>query len=86
MTADSCVAPGDGPLKSDCVDKQFLFSLNDGAPQAVPYAVSDGAEAVSPFAQIFQRHAVANCHDAVAVVDATTIVKKVWTNSSGVIH
>lgn len=70
----------------DRPNKQFLFSLNDGAPQAVAYAVSDSAEAVSPFAQIFQRHAVANCHDAVAVIDATTSIKKVWTNASGVIH
>ena len=49
------------------------------------YTASDSAETVSPFAQIFQRPAVANCHDAVSVVDATTTIKKVWTNASAVI-
>jgi hypothetical protein len=69
----------------DKPNKQFLYSLNAGTPQAVAYTATDSAEAVMPFAQIFQRFAIANCHDAVPAIDATTIIKKVWTNASAVI-
>ena len=69
----------------DKPNKQFLFSLNGGTPQAVTYSVSDSNEAVSPFAQIFQRHAVANCHDSATAVDSTTAIGTVLTNASAVI-
>jgi hypothetical protein len=69
----------------DKPNKQFLFSLNGGIPQAVAYSASDSAEAILPFAQIFQRHTVANCHDSTAVIDSTTKVGTVLTNASAVI-
>jgi hypothetical protein len=69
----------------DKPNKQFLYSLNGGAPQALSYTKSDGAEAVSPFAQIFQRHMAANCHDHAVEIDSTTKIGPVLTNASAVI-
>jgi len=69
----------------DQPNKQFLFSLNNEAPMAVVYMQSDTAEAVGPFAQIFQRHGFANCDDAPTVIDETLMLHQVETNASAVI-
>jgi hypothetical protein len=62
--------------------KQFLFRLNGGAEESLPYTASDSKEAVLPFANINESHTAADCHDAPTVIDSTIRVRKVRTNSS----
>ena len=72
-------------LKWDQPNHQFLFGLDSLADVALPYAASDTAPANTTFVNTSLFHTTANCTAGAIVVDSTTLVGTVKTNSSAVI-
>jgi len=72
-------------LKWDQPNHQFLFGLDSSADTALPYAASDTAPANNTFVDIHVQHRTANCTAGAVVIDSTTLVGTVQTNSSAVI-
>lgn len=72
-------------LKWDQPNHRFLFGLDALGDVAMLYAASDTAPANSSFVGINVFHAAANCTAGAVVIDSTTLVGTVRTNSSAVI-
>jgi hypothetical protein len=72
-------------LKWDQANHQFLASRDNSGDMAMPYAASDVAPANNTFVLTIVFHTTANCTAGTVVVDSTTRVGTVRTNSSAVI-
>ena len=72
-------------LKWDQPNHQFLFGLDAAADVAMPYAASDVAPANNTYVNTNILHTTANCTAGAVVIDSTTRVGTVRTNSSAVI-
>ena len=73
-------------LKWDQPNHQFLFGLDSSADVALSYgAASDSTPANRPFVDTQVNHTTANCTAGAVVIDSTTLVGTVQTNSSAVI-
>jgi hypothetical protein len=72
-------------LKWDQANHQFLASRDNSGDMAMPYAASDVAPANNTFVLTNVFHTTANCTAGTVVVDSTTRVGTVRTNSSAVI-
>jgi hypothetical protein len=69
----------------DQPNHQFLFGLDNSSAVSMPYAASDATGAIVPFVELLVNHWTANCTAGAVVIDSTTPVGTVRTNTSAVI-